>query len=303
MTPLLRRWLEVDAVSPLRAVDALARAGITVYGVQKCSPTRLKICIREKDFQKVFAILRGSCYTVKKAEDSRARKWLRRALLRPAFTAGLALFFVLAAASNFFVLRIDVVGSGARYRERAEQILAEAGIRAFAPYAADSADAARRAILDLPGVVFAAIEREGSCVTVTIEEEEEAPAPAYARALYAPASGEVEELVVLRGTPTVSVGDSVTVGQELVAGRFVTETGGGETFAVARCSLLCPFTYAYESAEQSGSAERRALAAAKQRAGGECVRAELSVAEQGGGYVYTVALVVRVRCAVNMGAA
>ena len=46
MTPLFCRWLEVDAVSPLRVLDRLAKEGISVYGVRKCSPVRLKIRVK-----------------------------------------------------------------------------------------------------------------------------------------------------------------------------------------------------------------------------------------------------------------
>lgn len=301
MTPLFCSWLEIGTVSPLRVLDRLAKEGIAVYGVRKCSPVRLKIRVKSKELQKIFAILQGSCYTVKKAEESFARRLLRRALSRPGFAAGLALFFVLAAASNFFVLRVDFVGSGARYRERAAELLAMSGIRLFAPYAEEAAETARGALMTLPGIVFASVEKRGSSVTVTLEEEAEAPEPSYARSLFAPAAGEVEELVVLRGTALVGVGDAVAAGQELVAGRFETEAGGGETFAVARCTLVCTHTYALQSAEQSEQASRRALAIARLRAGGEPVREEISVRAEGDAFVYTVTLAVRVRCAVNMG--
>lgn len=301
MTPLFCSVLEIGGVSPLRALDRLAKGGVPVYDVQKVSPTCLKIRIKSKDRKKIFAIFRGSCYTVKKERAARLSRLPAAVRRRPGFAAGLVLFLLLAAACNRFVLRIDVQGSGAYLRDRAVQLLADAGVRAFAPYGEENAEAARSALLTLPGVVFASVEKNGCCVTVTLEQIEDAPAPAYERSLYSPAAGVVETLTVLRGTALVAEGDAVGTGQELVGGWFETEGGERrETFASARCSLLCTRVYEYAFAERSEESERRALAAARLSSGGEAVAQKISARGSGGETIYTVELTVRVRCSVNL---
>ena len=301
MTPLFCHTAEIAAVSPLRALARLAAGGVCVRNVQKLSPSRLKICVKSKDMKKVFAILRGTCYTIEKAAPARLSRPLSALLRRPGLIAGAALFAAAACLSNALVLRIDVRGGGAYMRGLVLEALDGAGVRVFAPCGEERAEAARGALLALPGVVFAALERRGSCLVVTVEREEEAPAPAYARELAAPAAGVVEELAVLRGTALVREGDAVEAGQALVAGWFESEGQRVQTFACARCSLLCTRTFTAEAAAGEEGA-RRALAWARLRAGGEVVSEEVAAAPKGDGTaVYTVTLTVRVRCSVNLG--
>ena len=223
-----------------------------------------------------------------------------RALRRPGILAGLAAFVLAAYCVNIPVLRIDVAGS-ARYEEEAYAVLAESGVRTFALCGEEEREAARRALLALPGVVFASVEKAGCVVTAVIEESEETPLPERERELSSPRAGKVEELAVLRGTALVSEGDAVAAGQTLVAGYFLTEEGERrETFAVARASILCTFSAEYFSAERSDAAAADAVAAAHLAAGGELVSSEVSVRAEGDGYIYGAAVTVRLRISVNL---
>ena len=302
MKPFFQSSLEIDGVAPFRAVDKLVRHGIFVYGVQKLSATRLKIVVKSKEMQKVFAIFRGSCYTVTKAKKESFSRLLGAIVRRPGIILGAVLFLILGVIGNAFVLKIDIVGSAAYRRDQAEEYLSAAGIRQFGWYDTSAADAAQSALLSLPGVVFATVEKKGPVLIVTLEEEEIAPTPSYEKNLLSPCAGEVEEVVVLRGTALVKVGDTVEAGQELVGGFYETESGERkETFAVARCTLIKTHSAEYFSAQESPEELRRAVAAACAEAGGEPVSSQTSVREEKGGYIYTVTLRVRISCAVNMG--
>lgn len=301
MRPLFCDVLQIEAIAPLRALDKLARRGISVYDVQKLGPTKLKLRVKSKETEKIFAIFRGSCYTVTKIGAAGLKRLTDAALRRPGMVAGAVLFLFLSAFSNFFVLKIEVVGSGARYRERAVELLAEAGVRTFAPYGESAAESARAALLTLPSVVFAEVEKSGCVVTVRLEESAETPVPTQAKSLLAPAGGVVEELTVLRGTALAAEGDEVREGQELVGGYFETESGERkDTFAVARASILHTYTGEFKSDTADEEALARAVAAANMIAGGEPVDYTASVREEGGGFVYTVAVRVRITCSVNM---
>ena len=85
MMPLFRTSFEVEGLAPYRALDKLAKRGISVFGVQKLSPTRLKMRVKSKEMQKVFAIFSGSCYTVTKVRRESFSR-LRAALLRTLLT-------------------------------------------------------------------------------------------------------------------------------------------------------------------------------------------------------------------------
>ena len=47
--------VEIGGVMPLSALERLARAGIRAYCVRKVSVCRLKLYVRAKEMQKVFA--------------------------------------------------------------------------------------------------------------------------------------------------------------------------------------------------------------------------------------------------------
>ena len=205
MTPLFCEDLIISASSPVRALDKLAANGITAYSARRIAPGKLKIRVKCKETAKIFAIFRGSCYTVTKAGPARLAKLRARALRRPGILAGLAAFVVAAYCVNIPVLRIDVTGS-ARYEEEAYAVLAESGVRTFALCGEEEREAARRALLALPGVVFASVEKAGCVVTAVIEESEETPLPERERELLSPRAGKVEELAVLRGTPSYRKG-------------------------------------------------------------------------------------------------
>lgn len=301
MMPLFRTSFEVEGLAPYRALDKLAKRGISVFGVQKLSPTRLKMRVKSKEMQKVFAIFSGSCYTVTKVRRESFSR-LRAALLRRPGAAAAALVFLLVAAfGSALVFRVEVVGSAAYRRDAAEACLSRAGVRLFLPYDAAAADRAERELLALPGIVFAEVKKSGTVVTVTLEEEESTPPPSYARSLYAPCAGRVEEIVALRGTPLVKAGDEVSEGQELVGGFYVTEDEQtAQTFSVARCSIIASVTGEYASPERSPQALRDAVAALSLRAGGEVLSSQVQVRAEGEGFVYEVTLRVRVRCSVNL---
>ena len=58
--------IEIESLSAHRVVDKLARAGIEVLGAEKIQKNAVTVWVNGKDRKKVFAILRGSCYNIKK---------------------------------------------------------------------------------------------------------------------------------------------------------------------------------------------------------------------------------------------
>lgn len=292
--------VEIGGVMPLSALERLARAGIRTYCVRKVSVCRLKLYVRAKEKQKVFAILRGSCYTVTNKGSVGCKRLADALLARPGLWIGALLLAAALWVGGAAVLRIEIEGSAARNAARVREVLQEAGIAPFTFYREEVGEAARTALLALPGVVFASVEKSGCVLTVTVEESAEPPAPVRKQSLVAPRAGVVEELTVLRGTAEVCVGEAVSAGQTLVGGYFVQGEERHETFAIARCALLCSFQGEYAFAAESEAARESALAQALLAAGGEPVAQEISVRAEGEGAVYAVRLTVRVRLSAGL---
>lgn len=305
MKPLFSYIIEIDTLTPPRALTKLARGGVAVYDVEKIGTAKLRMRVKSKDLQKIFAIFPQSCYTVKVIKSVGLKKYIDAAKKRAALLAAGAVFVAVCIGSGAFVLRIRFEGSGSHYRREAMPLLASAGIGVFSPYSEEKGERAERLLMDLPSVSFCSVKKEGSVVTVTIEENAEIPVAEREKQFLCPADGKVESLTVIRGTPLVAEGEEVKAGQNLVSGTVVTGEGENmtsrETFPVARLSLLAEYACSYESAEKSDAALERAYASALLHIDGEVLEKSAEVAEKDGVYVYSVRVMYRLLCSVNMG--
>lgn len=239
-----RAQLRVEGLSAFRAADKLSRAGIFVFSVKNIEKTAVLLEVASKDLEKAFAIFHSSCYNVTRVRYRGAAKILRLALSRIGLFVALALFLVAVFFFEGRLLRIRVEGSGAYYEREVIGILEEEGARSFAPHKDFSG--AKAKILALPGVSFCSLAFDGGILTVDVEisREEEG---VKGNPLAAPVSGILAELVVVRGTPCFSVGDSVEAGQTVV------ECNGGIVIAAAKFRFA--FEKEYEGSEEGARAK------------------------------------------------
>ncbi len=250
-----RREYYIEGLSVFRAADKLAAAGIPVLSARRDGKKGLYLQVDAKHGKKVFAILRGSCYNVKKTAPRGlsllASFWKKRAGL----FFGALLFLAAAAFLQTRVLAVRVTGSGAYLGAQVEEILAREGVRRFSAPPSEYAPL-RAAVLALPRVSFCSFRKEGGVLTVDVEVAEE-PVP-LKRELLAPATGTVEELVVVRGTPLVSVGDEVRAGETVVAGYLLIGGEKREAAVIAQVRVKYPFAAEYE-ADEAGALAQAAL--------------------------------------------
>lgn len=293
MKPLFLDEYELSASMPLRALEKLDGAGVCVYDVQKTAPGKLKFCAKSKESKKIFAILRGSCYTVNKRRSVGLKRLLQKLVRRPGAIAAVLAVCLLAAAANVFVLRVEVDGS-VRYASQTQEILQEEGLSLFSAYSAENAERARARLMRLSGVAFVTLEKQGCVLRVTFQESEETPVPEREKQLLAPCGGVLQELTVLRGVPLAKEGEEVSAGQELAA------CAEGESFAVARAILLCEGVYTYECADAQ-DVKARAVAKAVFLSGGTPVGYEVALTGSGGEFICTVRLQYLLRLSVNFG--
>lgn len=231
-----RARLQVEGLSAFGAVDKLTRRGVTVLSAQKTPQNGVFLEVACKDLKKAFAILRASCYNVKKVRYLGAARLMRRAAARLGLLFGAALFCLAAVAAQSLVLRIEVTGSGAYYETEALAILREHGVRLFAAAPRDPATLSAE-ILSLPRVSYCSLHAEGGVLTVEIEVSDEA-APLRSGPLRAPQGGTVRELIAVRGTPCVAEGQEVAAGDVLVS---CARGDGTEGYVIAGAVIAVPF--------------------------------------------------------------
>lgn len=243
----------IEGIGAARAVEKIVRGGVPVLAarVQKKGVT---VRVDGKHREKVFAILRGSCYNGKNVRFAGLLRLVRLGMARIGLIAGALVFAGLVLFFQGRVLRIEVVGSGAYYEAEVLRTLAGEGTKLFSPPPADRARITAE-ILSLPRVSFCALSHEGGVLTVRVEVSDEA-LPLAGGCLYAPADGVIESLTVLAGTACAAVGDSVSQGDAIV--RSVTLVGEEELPVTVIASVTVRYAV---DAEYAGS-EQQALAQA-----------------------------------------
>lgn len=247
--PFGKQEFEVEALSVFRVVDKLARAGIEVCSFRFLTKNGAVFTVNAKDVKKVFAILRGSCYNIKKVRPRGLSALAKRALRSLGLVAGALLFFACVLFFDARVMDIRVVGSGAYYKDEVMRILGENGVTRFSHLPSDCAPITSE-IISLPRVSFCTVGKDGGIVTVTVEvTDDDGTLPS--EPLLSPRSGVVEELVVVRGTPLVNIGDSVAEGSELVKNETLVGEEVKKVVVIARVSIAYPFSKVYEGNEEN----------------------------------------------------
>ncbi len=247
---MARYELVLETLSPHAAIERVKRAGAQVRSARLLQKNVLALQVACKDVKKVFAILRSSCYNVKKVRPLGGVRALRFARRAAGLLAGAALFFALVLFFESRVLRIEIVGSGAYYRQEICAILREQGVTLLAPLPKSGGRVAQQ-VLALPRVSYCAVNGRGGVVTITVEVSGDA-LPLTQGDLTAPRGGIVEELLIVRGTPRVAVGERVEAGGVLVS------CGAGNV-VIARALLRVPFAQEYALQEETQVRAQAAL--------------------------------------------
>lgn len=250
--PFGKQEFFVESLSVYRVVDKLARAGIEVLSFRIETKNSAVFTVNGKDTKKVFAILRGSCYNIKKVRPKGLSKVVGKIVKSAGLLAGVLLFTLSVLFFQSRVLDIRVVGSGAYYKEEILRILSENGVKKFSSLPEDCA-AITANIISLPRVSFCTVGKDGGIVTVTVEVTDD-DKTLSSEPLLSPATGVVEELVVVRGTPMVQVGDSVGEGDEVVKNEIFfgeEQTESSKVIVIARVVVAVPFAKEYAGSEEN----------------------------------------------------
>ena len=245
----MRAELLIEGLGVERVLDKLARAHIPVLAARRTQKNALHLTVAAKESKKVFAILRGSCYNVKKVRPVGGARLVKACLRFPGLLLGGALTLAAVLALETRVLKIEVEGSGAYYEEEVRAILQEGGVTPLSPAPERTALLSSR-ILSLPRVSFASLRFEGGVLRVLVEvsDEEEIFSPAP---LKSPEAGILEELVVLRGTPCAEVGQQVEAGQTLISECVLIGEREEKVLVVGCAVLLCPVEGVFQGSKEA----------------------------------------------------
>ena len=249
---LRRTQITVTSLTAYRVPDKLAREGIPVLSVRKTQKNGITFEVASKDRKKVFAILRGSCYNVEKIRFRAFSAFAELCVRSAGLLVGAALFLLLVLGAQTRVLKIEVVGNGAFYEAEVMSVLERGGVKHFSA-APKETGALCAEILSLPRVSYCSIAAKGGVVTVEVRVSDE-NALLESVPLLSPATGVVEELVVVRGTARVSVGDRVEKGAAIVDCAALYGETERRVVVIARVKISFPVAQEYGGSEADARA-------------------------------------------------
>lgn len=245
--------LTIEGLCAYRAIDKLAAAGTPVLAAEKVRKNAVTVWVNGKDRKKVFAILQGSCYNIKKVRFRGFERVKAECIKSAGLLVGAVFFLCAVAFAQGRVLRVEIAGSGAYYAEEVKEILSLGGVKRFSSVPKDTAMLSAQ-ILSLPRVSFCSLKLSGGVLTVNVEVSDE-NALLEGKPLLAPCDGVVEELVVVRGTALAEVGSSVKKGDVIVANSASGEGGTRPVIVIARVKIGFPVAAEYALTEAQALAQ------------------------------------------------
>ncbi len=231
----LYRWLRgsvtvvFEGAFAERLLNLCAHRRLSVWNIRRAGE-RITVQLPAREFRRLHAVRAQSGIAVSIAAKHGLPFFLRRYRRRVGLFAGFVLFFVLLQFLSSFVWSIEVAGND---RVPTEEILAACravGITEGMPVRRlDALDQRVEMMLQIDGLAWAALNLEGTRLTVDVTEAAPTPPPEDETPcnLKAARDGVVRRVEVTAGGTTVRVGDAVRAGDLLASG--IVELKDGQT--------------------------------------------------------------------------
>lgn len=214
--------LRLTGASPERCLNALTRAGVEFWGIEKEDELHCVLCVLPRDARRAERIaLRCGC-EVERLHLRGLRKDLGKLLRRPVLALGLLAALGASFFLPSFVWVIEVQGNETVHTQTILRALEDEGIRCGTWAAGIPYNQVRNPLLNrLPQLSWIAVNRSGGKLSVLVAERRFAvlETPDYPAAhIVAARDGVLTDVSVLEGMRLCSVGDTVRAGQMLVSG-------------------------------------------------------------------------------------
>ena len=180
--------------------------------------------------------------------------------LRAGLFLGAVAFIALAATSDFYMLKIEVGGSGSYLEPEVRRIIQSEGAGEFRLYSSFNSARATGRILALPQVTFCNISKKGSVLTVDVQVDTEHSGSLVNSSLISDRAGKVIRLVAICGTAAVNEGDSVEKGSTLIFPYTLAGEEKVDCIAAGYAEIECRATAQYFAETESEQSLKDAYA-------------------------------------------
>ncbi len=234
---------------PERILNLCAVSGITLWG-SKFKDGSITANITVRDFYRLREIIKGTGMRLHILEKSGFPFFVSRYKRRYGLFIGLILFIGILQFLSGFIWIIDVSGNSSTDYNEIVSACGEIGIRVGTPKAHINPKTQReRLLLELDSLSWAALNVEGSRLTVNVSEAKKQKVKDSTPCnLKAELDGIIKKIDVTSGNCVVKVGDAVKKGDILVSG--IIETAGGTRFVRSEGSIIAQVEKSYTLSEK-----------------------------------------------------
>jgi len=215
--------LGVECAYPERFMNLCAQNDISFWDLTRTGEVTVQVTMTMQNYRKLRPLLENLAAEVKPLKRSGVPVFLRRVRRRYALLIGLILTLAATWGMSLYIWDIRVEGNETVPAAVILSTLEElgVGIGTFGP--GIEAEALRHEVLlKLEDLSWITVNVSGSRATVIVRERIHAPErvpEGVATAVYATRSGVIDHMIIWEGTPLVEIGDTVTMGQDLITGR------------------------------------------------------------------------------------
>ncbi len=229
-------------------LNLLRRNGISLYKIVEKQKNITELSIEFKEKRKFFAITENLCYNITRIKEYGFLYPFIKLSKKVGVVIGLFVFAATLILADKTVFAIDYVGNGALYKNQAETLLEENGIKKYALVSADILRNAEKKILSSTDKFsFVSIKKQGGRlkVNLTAAKTSEQVLDTSRKNILSTVDGVVENVKVYRGTAVVSVGDTVKVNDLLIDGYNIIKDVKVETFALGIVTVITEKTFVF----------------------------------------------------------
>lgn len=229
-------------------LNLLKRKGISLYKIVKKEKNITELSIEFNEKQKFFAITENLCYNITRIGEYGFLYPLISLFKKIGVVIGLAVFAVIVVLADKIVFEIDYTGTGALYKNQAEALLADCGIKKYSVITTSSLRTAENKILSSSDKFsFVSLKKSGGRlkVNLTAAKFSGQVLDTSKKQVVSSADGVVESVKVYRGTAVVGVGDTVKIGDVLIDGYNIIKDARVETFALGTVTVITEKTFVF----------------------------------------------------------
>lgn len=208
-------------------LNQLGQAQIPLWNVERLTPDVVIARIPVGDFAKLRPLLWGWQIRVNILDRHGFPFVFTRLKVRAFWGLGLVLALLIMSYLSSFIWFIEVAGNEQISSAQLWEVLEEEGLKTGTPRKNLARRQLETALLThFPDLVWVQISLQGVKVTINVAEREIRPGEEqWMGDIYALVDGLVSEILVLRGTPLVQVGDTVRKGDPLISGEYYDQRG------------------------------------------------------------------------------